>query len=124
MAKNPNKPRPGIVVKFSWATALEKMSAAGQARFIMAALHRGRDPPFEPDLSGLDIADQIRVETLWTVAAPTIDEDGRGWADGIVQRKYAGYCSAQQRAGQESMSFEEYKTWYETVQERDPEIFT
>ena len=123
MARNKNKERPGIVVRFDWIPTLEKMSAAGQARFIMAALHRGRDPTFEPDLSGLDIQDEIRLETLWTVAAPAIDSDGESWAGTVAQRRYAGYVSGCNRKGETPMEFEEYKFWLERAKERDPELF-
>ena len=124
MAKNPSKPRPGVVFRFDWQPTLDKLSAEAKARFLMAALHRGRDPTHEISIDGLEDRDAVRLETIWEQAAPVIDADGQGWADGIIQRKFAGYCSAQQRAGEPSMSFEEYKVWYETARERDPEIFT
>ena len=120
MAKNKTRERPGIIVRFCWLSALEKMSAEARSRFVLAALHRGRDPTFEPDLSGLGISDEIRFETLWELAAPTIDEDGRGWAADVLQKQYAGYASSCARRGEEAMSFEDFKTWRERVEERDP----
>ena len=120
MARNKNKERPGIVCRFDWIPTLEKMSSEGKARFIMSALHRGRDPTFEPDLSGLDIQDEIRLETLWTVAAPAIDSDGESWAGTVSQRQYAGYSSSCARRGEEPMSFEDFKIWRDRLEERDP----
>ena len=120
MAKNANKERPGIIFRFDWLCALERMSAEGRSCFVLAALHRGRDPTFEPDLTGLDISDQIRIETLWTVADPTIDSDAEGWAAGVLQRQFAGYASACARRGEEPMSFEDYKVWRERIEERAP----
>lgn len=122
MAKNSTKPRPGVVLRFDWQQTLEKMGAEARARFLMACLNRGRDPTHEVDLSGLSERDAIRLETLWEQAAPVIDADGDGWADGIIQRKYAGYVSGCARSGKEAMSYEEYRGWYETMQERAPEV--
>ena len=122
MAKNASKPRPGVVFRFDWLPTLEKMSAEAKARFLMACFHRGRDPTHEINLDGLDDRDAIRLETLWEQAAPVVDADGEGWADGILQRKYAGYSSGCSRSGKEPMSFEEYRAWFETMTERAPEL--
>lgn len=122
MAKNSSKPRPGVVFRFDWMPTLEKLSAEAKARFLMACLHRGRDPTHEVDLDGLPERDAIRLETLWEQTAPIVDADGEGWADTVLQRKYAGYCSGRQRAGETPLSFEEYKVWYETMQERAPGV--
>lgn len=123
MAKNASKPRPGVVFRFDWMPTLEKMSADAKARFLMACFHRGRDPAFEVCLDGLEDRDAIRLETLWEQAAPVVDSDGEGWADGILQRKYAGYKSGCNRTGQEAMSYADYKAWYEAAKERDQELF-
>lgn len=118
-----DKERPGVVFRFDWMPTLEKMSAEAKSRFLMACLYRGRDPTHEIALDGLDDRDEIRLETLWEQAAPLVDADGEGWADGILQRRYAGYKSGCNRTGQEAMSYEEYRVWYETAKERDPELF-
>lgn len=122
MAKNQNKPRPGVVFRFDWVQTLEKMSAEAKARFLMACLHRGRDPTHEINLDGLDVRDSVRLETLWEQAAPVVDADGEGWADGIMQRRYAGYVSGKARIGEEPMTFEQYREWYERMKERDPDL--
>ena len=123
MAKNRSKPRPGVVFRFDWMPTLEKLSAEAKARFLMACLHRGHDPTHGVDIAGLPERDAIRLETLWEQAAPIVDADGEGWADGIIQRRYAGYCSGQERKGLTPMTFEEYLEWYETAKERDPDLF-
>lgn len=123
MAKNASKPRPGVVFRFDWMPTLEKMSAEAKARFLMACLHRGRDPTHEVDLDDLSEQDAIRLETLWEQAAPVVDADGEGWADGIIQRKYAGYVSGCTRSGKEAMSYEEYREWYEVAKERATDLF-
>jgi len=122
MAKNQNKPRPGVVFRFDWVQTLEKMSAEAKARFLMACLHRGRDPTHEINLDGLDVRDSVRLETLWEQAAHVVDADGEGWAEGILQRKYAGYVSGCTRKGEPAMSYDEYRVWYETMKERDPDF--
>ena len=122
MAKNASKPRPGVVFRFDWMPTLEKMSAEAKSRFLMACFRRGRDPTFEVCLDGLEDRDAIRLETLWEQAAPVVDADGEGWAEGIIQRKYAGYRSGCKKTGEEPMSYDDYKVWYETLQERDPDL--
>ena len=120
MAKNREKPRPGVVFRFEWISTLEKLGDEAKAQFLMACLYRGHDLTYQPDYSELtDMRDQIRLETLWEQAAPLIDADGQGWADTIVQRKYAGYCSGCKRTGEEPMLYDEYLTWYETAREKD-----
>lgn len=112
MAKNASKPRPGVVFRFDWAPTLTKLSAEAKSRFLMACLVRGRDPTHEIDLDGLEVRDSIRLETIWEQAAPVVDADGEGWAEGIIQRRYAGYVSGCARKGEEAMSFEDYREWY------------
>ncbi len=121
MAKNSSKPRPGVVLRFDWLRALEKLSPDAQARFLLACLYRGRDPTHEIDLAGLTERDEVRLETLWDQAAPIIDADGQGWADGVLQRRYAGYVSGCKRTGDAPMPYEDFRIWYETVQEKAPE---
>ncbi len=122
MPKNQSKPRPGVVFRFEWLSTLEKLSDAAKARFLMACLHRGKDLTVEIDLSGLTVQDSIRLETLWEQAVPVVDSDGESWADSIMQRKYAGYSSACKRKGETPLSLEDYRLWYETMQERAPEV--
>ncbi len=121
MAKNSSKPRPGVILRFDWTPTLEKLGSEGKARFLMACLHRGRNPTHEVDLAGLSERDAIRLETLWEQAAPVIDADGEGWEDGILQRKYAGYVSGCKRTGETAMSFEEYLAWYEAMKDHAAE---
>ena len=118
MGKNPSKERPGVICRFDWISPLEKMSSEAKARFLMAILQRGKNPNFEVDLSGLEAVDAARLEILWEVAAPVIDADGQGWADGILQRKYAGYRSGCARSGETPMSFQEYREWFEVADEK------
>ena len=118
VAKNRTKPRPGVVFRFDWMPTLDKLSAEAKSRFLMACLVRGRDPTHEIDLEGLEVRDCVRLETLWEQAAPIVDADGEGWADGIMQRKYAGYVSGCTRSGETPMDYEAYRNWYETAQAR------
>ena len=124
MAKNKEKPRPGVVIRFEWLPSLEKMSAMAQAKFLMSCLYRGQDITYEPDYEDLrgDPFDYARFETLWLNAAPKIDADGDGWKDGIVQRKYAGYCSGCQRTGETPMTFDEYVVWHDAYSSRVSEL--
>jgi len=118
MGKNPSKQRPGVIARFDWISPLEKMSSEGKARFLMAILQRGKNPSFEVDLSGLEPLDAARLETLWELAAPVIDADGEGWSDAVLQRSYAGYCSACQRKGEDPMDFQEYASWYKIADKK------
>ena len=122
MAKNASKPRPGVVFRFDWMPTLEKMGAEAKGRFLMSCLHRGRDPTFEVCLDGLEDRDAIRLETLWEQAAPVVDADGEGWAEGIIQRRYAGYSSGCARKGEEAMDYESYREWYQIKSKQDPDF--
>ena len=119
MAKDLSKQRPGVVFRFGWLKTLEKLSAEAQGRFLMDGLRRGQDPSNEINLDGLSQKDVIRLDALWDQAAPAIDADGEGWANGIIQRRYAAYVSKCKKDGEDPMSYEEFKTWYKTMETRD-----
>ena len=118
------KERPGVVLRFGWAGLLEKLQTdQARSKFLLWSLERGKDAGFEPDLTQVDnCKDQIRLETLWTLAAETIDKDGEGWQAGCEQRSYAGYVSATKKKGEIPMSREDYDKWRDALAERDPEI--
>ena len=123
MAKNRDKPRPGVVFRFSWIPVLEKLGDEAKARFLMACLYRGRDCNYELNTEGLsDIKDAVRLETIWETARIVVDEDGQGWSDTIMQRRFAGYVSSCNRKGEKPLEFEEYREWYETIKAKDPDV--
>ena len=117
-----DKQRPGVIFRFDWLSTLEKLSIEAQARFLMACLYRGRDRSYEVKTDRLDVRDAVRLETLWEHAAPAVDADGDGWADGILQRKYAAYAKQRKAADEEKISFEDWKEWYLRRQELCPNI--
>ena len=123
MSKKTEKERPGVVFRFQWLPSLEKMSDKAKAKFLMSSLYRGQNLLYEPDFEDLadDPRDYVRFETLWEQAGPLIDEDGDGWRDGILQRRYASYCKSEKAMQREPMQYEDYKYWYETKQAREQE---
>ena len=117
MAKNKTKERPGVVIYFDTLRTLEKMRPEAQGAFLMGCLRYGKDLK-EPNFQGLSQTDAIRLETLWEQTQPRIDSDAQGWADGILQRKYAGYCSSCERKGENPMDYDAWKLWRSTVERR------
>ena len=117
MAKNKTKERPGVIIYFDALRTLEKMSPEAQGKFLMTCLKYGRDLT-TPVFDGLSQADEIRLETLWEQMQPRIDSDAQGWADGIMQKKYAGYCSAQDRKGEAALDDDSWKLWRQTLDSR------
>ena len=117
MAKSAKKERPGVVMYFDLLKTLPKLSEAARGRFLMACLEYGKER-VEPCYDDLGLEDRIRFETLWEQTAPRIDKDGEGWRDGIIQRKYGGYCKAEKDKGRVPMLFEDYKDWYNRVEEK------
>lgn len=120
--KGKSKERPGVVVYFDSMRTLEKMSPAAQGMFLMACLHYGKSL-IPPRFEGLGEADTIRLETLWEQTQPRIDSDAQGWADGIMQRRYAGYVSGCERKGEAPMDYEGWKLWrgmLDNTLEEDP----
>lgn len=117
MAKSKTKERPGVVVRFDWIRTLERMSREAQGAFLMACLKYGRDMT-DPAFEGLSQVDEIRIETLWEQAQPLIDSDAQGWADGIMQKKYAGYCSRCKDRGEIPMEYSAFKFSERIKQER------
>ena len=90
----------------------------------MACLRYGKDLT-APKFTGLGEADTIRLETLWEQTQPRIDSDAQGWADGILQRQYAGYCSGCERSGEKAMSYDSWKLWRLTLDKKlEEEGFT
>ena len=73
-------------------------------------------------VEGLSEADSIRIETLWEQIQPRIDSDAQGWKDGIIQRKYAGYCSGCKNREEKPMSYDEYRVWFLTSEDRGVEL--
>ena len=120
--KKKDKQRPGVIFRFDWLSTLEKLSVEARARFLMGCLYRGRDPTYEIDTAGLEDRSAIRLETLWEQAAPAVDADGEGWADSVLQRKYAGYSSGCTRRGEKPMCFEDYKEWAAKIEEHQPDL--
>ena len=114
--KSKSKQRPGIICYFDSIPTLEKLSEVARGRFLMACLYYGRDME-EVSFDDLGLEDRIRLETLWEQVRPRIDSDGQGWADAIIQRSFAGYCSACERSGENPMTFEDYRKWYLRKQE-------
>lgn len=115
--KKQDKERPGVICYFDTLRTLEKMSEAAQGRFLMACLKYGQSME-TPRFDGFDVADTIRLETLWENVQPRIDKDAAGWADGIMQRRYAAYCKQQRNIGEEPTSFEMWKSWREVVDDK------
>lgn len=102
--------RPGIVMYFDALPTLAKMTAEGQARFLLACLNYGATGELT-DLSDLPLETRIRVETLLEQTFPRIDADGEKWRATILQRKYAAYCKQKREAGEEPVSFDAYQDW-------------
>jgi len=117
MPKSTYKERPGIVIYFDSMTTLSKLSDEAAGKYIKACLEYGKNLA-EPNFDCVNVFDQIRLETLWEQTKPRIDSDAEGWKDGIIQRKYAGYCSSCNRNGEEPMMYEDYKVWCSTLEER------
>lgn len=109
--------RPGIVMYFDTLPTLAKMTAEGQARFLLACLNYGATGELT-DLSDLPLETRIRVETLLEQTFPRIDDDGEKWKLKILQTKYAGYCSRQKQKGEEPISFDAYCDWAEHAGEQ------
>ena len=93
------------------------MSPAAQGMYLMACLRYGRESS-SPVFEGISEADTIRLETLWEQTQPRIDSDAQGWADGVMQRRYAGYVSGCERKGEQPMEYEPWKMWRETMDRR------
>lgn len=108
--------RPGIVVYFDAIPTLQKLSADGKACFLMAVLNYGKTGEM-PDLSDLQINDQIRLETLFEQTFPRMDADEAKWERNVLQKSYAGYSSAAKNRGEEPMSHDEYSAWNERASE-------
>ncbi len=136
--KNPNLERPAICIPLDSLSTLEQMSAVSQGQFLMACLRYGKNleqPEFKSipetvkplgELKETDkevLIEMARLETLWEQTQPKIDRDAIGWKDGILQRKYAGYCSGCERKGEPAMSYDEYREWWETREMRETEEF-
>ena len=108
--------RPGIVIYFDALPTLAKMTAEGQARYLLACLNYGATGELA-DLSDLPLETRIRVETLLEQTYPRIDADGEKWKRKILQTKHAGYCSQMKAKGEEPISFDAYLDWAERVDE-------
>ncbi len=117
MARNNKKERPGVVMRFDWIRTLEKMSPEAQGSFLVACLRYGKDLT-TPAFDGFSTEDAIRLETLWEQAQPQIDSDAQGWADGIIQKKYARYCGLCKERGALPMSYDAYKFSEQVKQDR------
>lgn len=116
MAKNREKERPGVIVRFDAIPTLEKLSEAARGRFLMACLYYGQRLE-TVSFDDLELEDKIRVETLWEQTKPQIDSDAEGWKDGILQRKYAGYCSGCERSGEIPMTYDAFREWFQRKEE-------
>ena len=115
--KDKKKERPGVIVYFDDIRTLEKMSPAAQGMYLMACLRYGRASEI-PVFEGLCEADMIRLETLWEHTQPRIDSDAQGWADSVMQRRYAGYASGCERKGEQPMDYDTWKIWRVTMDTR------
>ena len=114
--KSKSKQRPGIICYFDSIPTLEKLSEVARGRFLMACMYYGRDME-EVSFDDLGLEDRIRLETLWESVRPRIDSDAQGWRDGLLQRRYAGYCSASERSGEIPMTYEDFKEWFTRKEE-------
>lgn len=121
--KNEKFERPGIIMRFDNLPTFLRMNPSAVGLYTIAAMKYGQNL-IKPDIDSynLDPLDRARFETLWDKDQPQIDKDAIGWKDGIIQRKYAGYCSGQARKGEEPMSYEDYKLWYLTLETREEEL--
>ena len=120
MAKNKEKERPGVIVYFDAMSTLQKLSDEAKGKFLTACLKYGKSL-IEPDFHCADPIEQVRLETLWEQTQPRIDSDSVGWKDGIMQRKYAGYCSGCERRKEKPMDYDAYRDWYLTREAREIE---
>ena len=116
MAKNREKERPGVIVRFDAIPTLEKLSEAARGRFLLACLYYGQRLE-TVSFEDLELEDRIRLETLWEQTKPLIDSDAEGWKDGVLQRKYARYCGLSREAGEVPMDYDEYRMWYQRKEE-------
>ncbi len=118
MAKNKDKERPGVIIYFDSKKTLLKVSDEARGQYLMACINYAEDLR-EPEFRCADAVEQARLETLWEQTQPRIDSDAEGWKDGIMQRKYAGYCSGCERRGETPMLYDDYRVWYLTREERE-----
>lgn len=109
--------RSGIVVYFDAIPTLQKLSVAGQARFLMAVLNYGKTGE-KPDLSDLQRDDQIRLETLFEQTLPRMDADEAKWKRTTVRNQYAGYSSSAKRRGETPITYDEYIEWEEHAEKQ------
>ncbi len=115
-----DRERPGILLYFDSMITLQKLSDEAKGKFLTACLEYGKSLK-EPNFHCPVMSEQVRLETLWEQTKPRIDSDAEGWRDGIIQRKYAGYCSGCERRGEIPMTYDEYREWSLTLKERQIE---
>ena len=94
--------RPGIMFRFDILDAIEKLDISDAGRIFISALKYGRDGT-EPDF------DSPILSIVWALLRPSIDADGKNYAEKILQKKYAVYCREAKKQEQEILSFDAWR---------------
>ena len=110
--------RPGLMIYFdAWLPVLKSddKTIAGLFRAAVMYAKYGEIPEF----SGVE-------QILWEMIRPALDRDAERYTDTVKQRQYAGYCSAERRAGRDPLPLEEWESQRALtgVDERQPTTTT
>lgn len=112
--------RPGIILYFdTWEPIMKFLPPAEFGAVVAAAIKYGHYGEV-PELDG-------SMAFAWETARPGLDRDGNRYAEKQIQTQYAGYCSAEARAGREPLSRSEWESRQRLltgVDERQPTIKT
>ena len=104
------KQRPGVMLYFELIPSLSRLTDAQRGRLLYAALLYGRDG------TAPQIDDDLTLTALWPLVQSRSDADaekyGKRCRDAQLRRQYGIYKQVQERAGRESLSWDE---WLERV---------
>lgn len=104
--------RPGVMLYFdSWLPLLE-LEDKTVAELFRAVIRYGKYGEV-PEFQGV-------CGILWGIIAPQLDRDDERYQETVTQKQYAGYCSAEKRAGRDPLPRNLWQQMLTPVDERQP----
>ena len=110
--------RPGVIIFFDNIRPFIKRFNKEDLGMLFTAIINYAEYGEYPDI------DNPMVEMAFEVLQPKLDRDEEQYNDVILKRKYAGYCSAAKRNGNEPIEYEEWLEHMSTHVEKCSQMST
>lgn len=106
------KRRPGVVLYFEMAPAVERMNVEQKAALLDAILKYGElgaEPDFHED---------SRLDVTWSFVKQRIDQDGAAYEEKCEKARYSTYVREAEKKGKQPLTYDAWREFSRDEQKR------